>query len=63
MPRTPRGHGLRACERGLHAGGEPSFVSRREGPGRGWGDGEGQWPKVNQLTFTKSAGWPLEKVR
>ncbi len=23
----------------------------------------GQWPKVNQLTFTKSAGWPLVKVR
>ncbi len=22
-----------------------------------------QWPKVNQLTFTKSAGWPLVKVR
>jgi hypothetical protein len=22
-----------------------------------------QWPKVNQLTLTKSAGWPLVKVR
>jgi hypothetical protein len=34
-------------------------------PGRPvWGVGRwDQWPKVNQLTFTKSDGWPLVKVR
>ncbi|GAA2257563.1 hypothetical protein GCM10010415_18790 [Streptomyces atrovirens] len=45
-----------------------------EGPTRAWGPlsfpagesrcgGWDQWPKVNQLTFTKSDGWPLVKVR
>jgi hypothetical protein len=36
--------------------GKISLINEEEG-------GAAQWRKVNQLTLTKSLGWPLVKVR
>ncbi|GLX34034.1 hypothetical protein Sros01_01070 [Streptomyces roseochromogenus] len=67
-------HGRRTITRGARRAREPSGRDGGNTPERAPGDGPsgpadragragGQCPKSNQLTFTKSADWPLVKVR